>query len=129
MVSRVLFGIVADRKLLSAFNLNTISYILLAVINMLMFSFRSFELQIVYGVFYGIGAGESWYRVIVAVDCKLVLYTKFEAGLNSLTTLYLCEIVGLDQVTNATGIVSLFRGVGCLVGPYAAGELIFSICS
>jgi hypothetical protein len=60
MISRIIFGIISDRKLVSAFNLNTISYIMVAVINLLMGSFKLLELQIVYAVFYGIGAGRNF---------------------------------------------------------------------
>jgi hypothetical protein len=48
---------------------------------------------------------------------------KLEAGMNSLTTLYLCEIVGLDKLSNAFGIIFMFRGIGFLIGPYAGGTL------
>jgi hypothetical protein len=44
--------------------------------------------------------------------------------MNSLTTLYLIELVGKDKFVNATGIVNLFRGLGCFIGPFIAGELI-----
>ena len=36
--------------------------------------------------------------------------------MNSLTTMYLVDIVGLKKFGNATGIVNLFRGFGCFIG-------------
>ena len=45
--------------------------------------------------------------------------------MNCLTTMYLCEIVGLRRFANANGIVNLFRGFGCFLGPWLSGKLIF----
>ena len=44
--------------------------------------------------------------------------------MNSLTTAYLLDIVPLDRFGNATGIINLFRGFGCFIGPYIGGESI-----
>jgi MFS family permease len=41
--------------------------------------------------------------------------------MNSLTTMYLCDLVGLKRFGNATGIINLFRGFGCFLGPFLAG--------
>jgi MFS family permease len=41
--------------------------------------------------------------------------------MNSLTTMYLCELVPMSRFGNATGIVNLFRGFGCFLGPFLAG--------
>lgn len=45
--------------------------------------------------------------------------------MNSLTTAYLLDIVGIEKFGNATGIVNLFRGVGCFSGPIIAGKYLF----
>ena len=42
--------------------------------------------------------------------------------MNCLTTMYLCDLVGLARFSNATGIINLFRGFGCFLGPFLAGE-------
>jgi hypothetical protein len=42
--------------------------------------------------------------------------------MNSLTSVYLVELVGLEKLTNSTGIISLFRGLGCVIGPYIGGS-------
>lgn len=39
--------------------------------------------------------------------------------------MYLVDLVGLENFNNATGIVNLFRGFGCFIGPYAAGNKNF----
>lgn len=41
--------------------------------------------------------------------------------------MYLVDLVGLEKFNNATGIVNLFRGFGCFIGPYAAGNSNFII--
>ena len=45
--------------------------------------------------------------------------------MNSLTSVYLCEMVGLENLTNSTGIISMFRGLGCFLGPFLAGMIKF----
>ena len=42
--------------------------------------------------------------------------------MNSLTTMYLTDLVGNKKFSNATGIVNLFRGFGCFLGPFLAGN-------
>ena len=42
--------------------------------------------------------------------------------MNSLTTMYLCDLVGMKKFSNATGIINLFRGFGCFLGPYIGGN-------
>ena len=44
--------------------------------------------------------------------------------MNSLTTAYLIDIVGIEKFGNATGIINLFRGIGCLLGPFTAGFIL-----
>jgi len=42
----------------------------------------------------------------------------------SLCSILLCELLGVQNLTNAFGFVILFRGVACILGPPAAGALI-----
>ncbi|CAG5118605.1 unnamed protein product [Candidula unifasciata] len=44
----------------------------------------------------------------------------------SLCSVLLCELLGVDSLTNAFGFVILFRGVACIMGPPIAGALIDS---
>jgi hypothetical protein len=50
-----------------------------------------------------------------------VAYAIGIAGMNCLTTPYLKDIVGMEKFSNAMGIVSLFRGFGCFLGPFLGG--------
>jgi hypothetical protein len=47
----------------------------------------------------------------------------YQAGMNCLATPYLVEIVGSKKFSNANGILNMFRGIGCMFGPYIAGKL------
>ena len=50
------------------------------------------------------------------------LKSKWIAGLNCLTTMYLVDMVGMPKFNNATGIINLFRGFGCFIGPFLGGK-------
>jgi dipeptide/tripeptide permease len=41
--------------------------------------------------------------------------------MNCLTTPYLTELVGPVKFSNAMGIVNLFRGIACFLGPLVGG--------
>ncbi|XP_005112911.2 uncharacterized protein LOC101848490 [Aplysia californica] len=45
----------------------------------------------------------------------------------SLCSILLCELLGVQNLTNAFGFVILFRGVACIIGPPIAGALIDSL--
>ncbi|GFX41950.1 monocarboxylate transporter 2 [Trichonephila clavipes] len=40
-----------------------------------------------------------------------------------LTSIILVELLGLDKLTNAFGLLSLFRGGSCMLGPPIAGSI------
>ena len=46
--------------------------------------------------------------------------------MNSLTTAYLIDIVGIEKFGNATGMLNMFRGIGCLLGPFTARFILDS---
>lgn len=45
------------------------------------------------------------------------------AGYISLTSIILVDLLGLDKLTNAFGLLILFRGVAAIGGPPIAGNL------
>jgi hypothetical protein len=91
----MLYGLIADKRYISPVNLNTIAIFICTVplffYKVLQYNFWS---QSVFAFFFAVGI----------------------AGMNSLTTMYLVDIVGLKKFSNATGIVNLFRGFGCFIG-------------
>ncbi|XP_059179084.1 monocarboxylate transporter 12-like [Physella acuta] len=42
----------------------------------------------------------------------------------SLCSIILCELLGVENLTNAFGYVILFRGIACIIGPPMAGAII-----
>lgn len=96
---RMLFGFIADRKIIAPINLNTFS-VAVAIVPLFVYAaLTTFTAQAGFSVTFAIGI----------------------AGINSLTTMYLVELVGLKKFNNATGIVNLFRGFGCFLGAPIGG--------
>ena len=98
--SRILFGLLADQKLTKSINLNTICTLLVAVSLFLYLPLVSFWSQ----------------------ACFSVLFAVSSAGMNTLTTVYLVEIVGSANFNNGIGLLSFSRGIGCIIGPYVTGK-------
>jgi len=98
---RIIFGLLADIPAISPLALNSVSVLIGA------FPLLAYEQLLQYQAMtqYAFGA----------------LYALSTSGVVTLTTPYLCEIVNLDKIANATGIVSLFRGFGCFIGPVIGG--------
>ncbi len=43
--------------------------------------------------------------------------------MNCLANPYINEVVGRAKFSNALGIVNLFRGIACFIGPYVGGKI------
>jgi len=100
---RMLFGWVADKRYMTPLNLNTLS-VLIATIP---FFFYANILQY-----------HTWGQYLFAT-----CFAIGTAGMNSLTTAYLIDIIGLEKFGNGTGIINLFRGFGCFIGPFIGGTI------
>ncbi|CAF0910909.1 unnamed protein product [Brachionus calyciflorus] len=98
--ARMLYGLIADKRYVSPINLNTFSVAVATVPLIFFFVMKS--------SYWGLAV----FSVLFAIGI---------AGMNSLTTMYLCDLVGLKKFSNATGIINLFRGFGCFLGPFVAG--------
>jgi len=97
--ARLVVGILADIKFTSAINLNTYCSILTTAAILTYFLMNTYVTQIVFCVLFAIGLG----------------------GMNVLATPYLIEAVGIEQYGKAMGILNLFRGIGCFIGPVLGG--------
>ncbi|XP_054723796.1 monocarboxylate transporter 12-like [Uloborus diversus] len=98
---RLMFGWFADRPGVSALLVNNISIVLTGLcVFCLPFC--------------------STYTAIV-IDC--VLFGLFVSAYICLTSIILVELLGLDKLTNAFGLLSLFRGGSCMLGPPIAGSI------
>jgi hypothetical protein len=60
-----------------------------------------------------------------ALTCLIFVIGTFMA----LTSIIICNILGLRKLTNAFGLVNLARGVGGMVGPTAAGMYVWITCT
>lgn len=115
--ARLVFGALADK--LSPVHLNSMCAVLATVSLWIYPPLNTFILQCVFAVIFATG--------ICKLDCpppydqKLIESTFCKAGTNCLTTPYLKEIVGMEKFSNAMGIINLFRGVGCFIGPFIGG--------
>lgn len=54
---------------------------------------------------------------------KPLLYN-FSAAYISLTSIIICDLIGLEKLTNAFGILTLARGTSSIYGPPIAGRQI-----
>ncbi|GFU52572.1 monocarboxylate transporter 13 [Nephila pilipes] len=100
-VGRLLFGWIADRPGVSALLVNNVSIVLTGLcVFCLPFC--------------------TTYTTIV-IDC--VLFGLFVSAYICLTSIILVELLGLDKLTNAFGLLSLFRGGSCMLGPPIAGSI------
>lgn len=46
----------------------------------------------------------------------------FTAGWISLTSIILCNLMGLEKLTNAFGLLTMIRGIAVICGPPVAGK-------
>lgn len=60
------------------------------------------------------------YAALVVVS---LLFGLFVSAYVSLTSIILVDLLGLDNLTSAFGLLVLFRGVSTLIGPPLAGSL------
>lgn len=98
---RLFFGFVADRKILTAVNLNTIAIAIASISVWIIGFLTTFPGQIAFGVIFAFGT----------------------AGSNALCNSYISEIVGSAKFNNALGITNLFRGIACFLGPFLGGKI------
>lgn len=56
------------------------------------------------------------------IQCfKIVKIIHFSAAYISLTSIIICDLIGLEKLTNAFGILTLARGTSSIYGPPIAG--------
>ena len=63
-------------------------------------------------------------RIIVMLLLYYYPYVDyFSAAYISLTSIIICDLLGLEKLTNAFGLLTLARGVSSTLGPPLAGEI------
>ena len=84
---RMLFGLVADRKIIAPINLNTMSVMVATAPLFFYFALTTFSTQAIFSVMFAIGI----------------------AGIHSLTTMDLVQLVGLKKFNNGEEILDFFK--------------------
>ena len=56
------------------------------------------------------------YFIITNISCNI------SAAYISLTSIIICDLLGLEKLTNAFGLLTLARGVSTAIGPPIAGK-------
>ncbi|CDW55106.1 MFS 1 domain containing protein [Trichuris trichiura] len=100
-IGRVLFGWISDQRWVTALTINNISLLFCGALTSLCMVFGSYTLLMTYSVLFGL----------------------FIAPYISLTAVILVEEVGLEQLTNAFGLLVLARGVSAMVGSPIGGAV------
>ena len=99
--SRLIFGLLGDKRYVSPIMLNTLC-LAFGILPIL-----AYEQYLQY---------QFWTSALFSA-----LYAVSTSGIPVVTSLYLLDFVGMEDFSNAMGIVSLFRGFGCLLGLLFAG--------
>lgn len=98
-IGRILAGLLADMKNVDALVINNVALIISSISLFLQPLCTTYELLIVFSVVYGL-----------CVSAYI-----------SLTSIILCDLLGLSKLTNAFGLLTLCRGIAGIYGPPSAG--------
>ncbi|KHJ42709.1 hypothetical protein D918_07207 [Trichuris suis] len=100
-IGRVLFGWISDQRWVTALTINNVSLLFCGALTSLCMVFGTYTLLMTYSVLFGL----------------------LIAPYISLTAVILVEEVGLEQLTNAFGLLVLARGVSAMVGSPIGGAV------
>ncbi|XP_003367103.1 conserved hypothetical protein, partial [Trichinella spiralis] len=102
-IGRVIFGWVSDQHWVTALTINNIALLLCGLLTCLCVVFTTYELLILYSTLFGF----------------------FIAPYISLSAVILVEELGLENLTNSFGLLTLARGISAMVGSPLGGEHLF----
>ncbi|XP_015912580.1 monocarboxylate transporter 9 isoform X2 [Parasteatoda tepidariorum] len=100
-IGRLLFGWIADRPGVSSLLVNNVTIVLTGI------------------CVFCIPFCNDYTTIVI--DC--VLFGLFVSAYICLTSIILVELLGLDKLTNAFGLLSLFRGASVMLGAPVAGSI------
>ena len=103
-LGRVFFGWLADRRWFTSLNITSSCLLVCATANLTLIITTSYASAAIYGVVFGFAI----------------------SSVTALTSVVLVEQVGLERLTNAFGLICVFRGVACMIGSPLAG-LVFDL--
>jgi MFS family permease len=100
-VSRILAGLVADHPRVDCMLVHNVAGIMAGVTTCLVSFLNSYELLMVYAAFFGV----------------------FMAGFITLRSIVIVELLGIQKLTSAFGLLSLCQGIAILIGSPLGGAL------
>ncbi|XP_067131694.1 monocarboxylate transporter 12-B-like isoform X2 [Centruroides vittatus] len=100
-IGRLIFGWLSDRPNVSALFVNNVCLFLSGVCIFIM----------------------PFCQDYVSIVLICVVFGLFVSAYICLTSIILVNLLGLDKLTNAFGLLSLFRGGSCMIGPPLAGSI------
>lgn len=100
-VGRILSGVIADVTKVDALIINNVALVLSAVLLFLEPFCTTYPLLVLFAALYGL-----------CVSAYI-----------SLTSIIICDLIGLEKLTNAFGILTLARGTSSIYGPPIAGAV------
>ncbi|XP_046341093.1 monocarboxylate transporter 14-like [Haliotis rufescens] len=100
-IGRVLAGFLADLRKIDSLMINNVAMLLLGISTMLAPFCNTYPLLCAFAAFFGL--------------CV--------AAYISLTSIIICDLLGLENLTNAFGLLTLARGISSTAGPPLAGAV------
>lgn len=127
-IGRVLCGYVADFPWVNSLLMNNICLVIATVAVGATPFCTSYAAFVTVSIFFGIAVCECYYALPSVGDfhCRRIINyyaLPFAAGYISLTSIILVDLLGLDKLTNAFGLLILFRGAAAIVGSPLAGSV------
>ena len=114
-VSRLVFGYIADHSFVNRLWLYIISVTLCGLVIMSSSLATNYHLMATFCALFGITCGNISPQMFAL--CKWLINFYFIGTYVSLTSVVLVDLLGLEKLTNAFGLIRLFQGLASLIGP------------
>lgn len=139
-VGRVLAGVMADFKWVNSLLMHNLALIIGGVACILNMFCTTYVTLCVFAAVFGMCVGEFLnvhhemlflllsraYPGVPRLLTSVVII--FSATWISLTSIILCDLLGLQNLTNAFGLLTMTRGLASIAGPPIAGEFPWGFC-
>ena len=123
-ISRLVFGYISDHSFVNRLWLYTISVTFCGIVIISNTVATTYKLLAIFCAFFGITCGMFFgflidFRLILQKNSFLLI---FKTGTYvSLTSVVLVDLLSLEKLTNAFGLILLFQGVASILGPLFIG--------
>lgn len=124
-IGRVVFGYLSDHSFVNRLWLYNVCLTLCGFATIMSSFAPSYFYLALYAAVFGITCGQSsiWCDWNSIFNLNLYLSGTYV----SLSSVILVDLLGLEKLTNAFGILLLFQGAACLCGPPVVGEFEFDL--